>query len=97
MVHVGTADVEINLERILGRVAAGGHDVPETDVRRRAKRSLENAPAAAALCDFVIVFDNSGDALLQIAHRASTTIRVYNPPPPWSQALIGALQSQARP
>ena len=91
LVYVGTADVKINLDRILDRVAAGGHDVPEADVRRRAKRSIENAPAAAALCDFVFVFDNSGDKMLPIAHRALASIRVYNPSPPWAQALVEAL------
>ncbi len=96
LVYVGTKDVEINLERIRSRVAAGGHDVPESDVRRRAKRSIENAAAAAELCDFAIVFDNSGDALLPIAHRAATGIRLYNPPPPWSCDLVDALARQAR-
>ena len=46
--YVGTGDVTINLERIRQRVAAGGHDVPEADVRRRYERSLVNAPNLAA-------------------------------------------------
>jgi predicted ABC-type ATPase len=96
MVYVGTGNVEINLERIRDRVIAGGHNVPEPDVRRRAMRSIQNAPHTAALCNFVIVFDNSGDALLPIVHRAQTSIRIYNPAPPWSQALQVALQQQAR-
>ena len=42
LVYIGTENVEINLARIRDRVLAGGHDVPELDVRRRYKRSLEN-------------------------------------------------------
>ena len=36
------------LDRIRTRVARGGHDVPEPDVRRRFARSLANLPAAIA-------------------------------------------------
>jgi predicted ABC-type ATPase len=35
LIYIGTASVEINLARIAKRVRAGGHDVPEMDVRRR--------------------------------------------------------------
>jgi predicted ABC-type ATPase len=35
LVYIGTENVEINLARIRNRVLAGGHDVPESDVRRR--------------------------------------------------------------
>ena len=35
LVCIGTENVEINLARIRNRVLAGGHDVPEGDVRRR--------------------------------------------------------------
>jgi len=34
LVYIGTDNVEINLGRIRDRVLAGGHNVPETDVRR---------------------------------------------------------------
>jgi predicted ABC-type ATPase len=42
LVYIGTDNVEINLARIRDRVLAGGHDVPENDVRRRYQRSFEN-------------------------------------------------------
>jgi predicted ABC-type ATPase len=44
LVYIGTDNVEINLGRIRDRVLAGGHNVPETDVRRRYQRSLANLP-----------------------------------------------------
>ena len=46
LIYIGTEDVEINLTRIRNRVLAGGHDVPEEDVRRRYKRSFANLPTA---------------------------------------------------
>lgn len=39
LIYIGTESVEINLGRIRNRVLAGGHDVPEEDVRRRYQRS----------------------------------------------------------
>ena len=44
LVYIGTERVGINLGRIRDRVLAGGHNVPEEDVRRRYKRSFENLP-----------------------------------------------------
>jgi hypothetical protein len=62
--YVGTGDVTINLERIRRRVAAGGHDVPEADVRRRYERSLMHAPSVVATADYIMIFDNSGEEML---------------------------------
>jgi predicted ABC-type ATPase len=53
LVYIGTEMVEVNLARIANRVLVGGHDVPETDVRRRYQRSLENAPIAISRADHV--------------------------------------------
>jgi predicted ABC-type ATPase len=79
LIFVSTASVEINLGRIADRVASGGHNVPEEDVRRRYTRSLENLPRAVALADRVRLYDNSstdGPVLVldlerqRIVHRA---------------------------
>ena len=52
---------ELALARIKDRVDAGGHDVPERDVRRRYARSLENIfTLYAAEMDTIHFFDNSG-------------------------------------
>ena len=59
LVYIGTENVEINLARITNRVLAGGHDVPESDVRRRFQRSFENLPIAMERADHTILFDNS--------------------------------------
>jgi predicted ABC-type ATPase len=49
--YIGTDSVEINLARIAKRVRAGGHKVPEMDVRRRYLRSLQNLPVAASIAN----------------------------------------------
>ncbi len=59
---VGLVSVELHLARVRHRVAKGGHDIPEAQVRERYQRGRENLirllPRLAALR----VFDNSAEA-----------------------------------
>jgi predicted ABC-type ATPase len=84
LVYIGTESVEINLARIRNRVLAGGHDVPENDVRRRYQRSLENLPIAIKRADDSILFDNStSDGYRLVAILGSTGNRRFEPKPSW--------------
>ncbi len=51
--------VERNIERVEQRVEAGGHDIPEDDIRRRYKGSLDKLTAALKLADEALLIDNS--------------------------------------
>lgn len=55
-------DVETNIGRVATRVLAGGHNVPDEDIRRRYERSLNNLPKAIELADSVLIYDNSTSA-----------------------------------
>ena len=60
--YAGLASVELHLERVRARVARGGHDIPEADIRKRYDASrlnlIELLPGLAALR----VYDNSAEA-----------------------------------
>lgn len=58
--------------RIRSRVEAGGHDVPEADVRRRSARSHANLPIAIARSDAVALYDNTDDIM---PHREVALLR----------------------
>ena len=60
VVYVALEYPEDNIERVQIRVAEGGHDVPDDDIRRRFARSLAQAPIAAKLADKALAIDNSG-------------------------------------
>jgi len=60
LVYVALGDPELHIERVRLRVAQGGHDIPDTDIRRRYARSLLRAPEAMRLADECVVMDNSG-------------------------------------
>ncbi len=56
--YVSVASPGQALDRIRNRVAFGGHDVPEADVRRRFERSHANLPAAMVRADLSLLYDN---------------------------------------
>nr|WP_082728528.1 zeta toxin family protein [Rhizobium altiplani] len=58
--YVALDSVETNVERVKRRVEKGGHDIPEADIRRRHKGSLEKLTEALRIADEVILMDNSG-------------------------------------
>ena len=57
--YVSVESPEQALTRIRNRVALGGHDVPEADVRRRFARSLAHLPAAIERSDEARLYDNT--------------------------------------
>ncbi len=72
VVFVGTASVEINIERVKARVEKGGHDVSEKDQRRRYPRTLVNMKRLLPDADFAIILDNSaenGYAIVGFGHK----------------------------
>ncbi len=56
--YIGVDFPEISMARVALRVAQGGHDVPQEDIRRRFARSLQNLPAMIMACDSAILYDN---------------------------------------
>jgi predicted ABC-type ATPase len=88
LVYIGTENVELNLARIRDRVLAGGHNVPEEDVRRRYTRSFENLPAAISRADHTILFDNSSEEGYRlIAVLGPPENQWFEPVPAWAAAM----------
>lgn len=91
LIYIGVNDVQISIERVAQRVAQGGHNVPEEDIRRRYARSrLANLPVALQQADRTLIFDNS----TEIGHRKLLAIkkgrvieRAYELPE-WIETLI---------
>jgi predicted ABC-type ATPase len=85
LVYIGTERVEINLSRIRDRVIAGGHNVPEADVRRRYLRSFQNLSAAISRADHTILFDNSTEEGYRLVGvLASSERQWFDPKPDWA-------------
>ena len=89
-------------ERIISRVAQGGHDIPVKDAVRRFARSLETLPGVIPLTDETQVFDNSrSDA----PHRQVAVVRgkkawIAHGAPKWAKKAVresGQYDDMARP
>lgn len=71
--------IDIALKRIAGRVAQGGHNVPEKVVRRRFYRGLSNFfQIYRPLMDFWEFFDNSTDFPKMIAFEISGKLQIID-------------------
>jgi len=71
--------VKLALERIDARVKSGGHDVPESIVRRRFGRGLRNFfRFYQSLVDSWVIFDNSRDEPKMIAFGGSGKLEILD-------------------
>ena len=71
--------VDLALTRVRGRVLAGGHDIPESVVRRRFGRSVHNFFAYyRQMADSWMVFDNSGGGPAVVAFQKQGKTLIMN-------------------
>jgi predicted ABC-type ATPase len=59
--YAGLASPELHVARVRARVTKGGHDIPEPDIRRRYRSSLQNLVRLVPKLSELRVFDNSRD------------------------------------
>jgi predicted ABC-type ATPase len=96
LLYVCLSSVGGHRARVVARVAQGGHDVPEQDVRRRYARSLANLPRALALSDHALIFDNSSTDGYQLLLEWADGHAISHAPtlPHWLQDHLGDLLRQ---
>ncbi len=81
---VSTESPEINIKRVEGRVAAGGHDVPTKKIVERYERTMMNLRPALKIAYRAYLFDNSGSQTIQIGERFTDgTIYLEEKVPNW--------------
>lgn len=107
--YAGLATPEAHLGRVASRVQAGGHDIPEADVRRRFDRSRLNLIALLPQLTELKVYDNSADAdpgrgrapapklVLHLRDAAIVAPRELGKTPAWAKPIVAAaLKLRAR-
>jgi predicted ABC-type ATPase len=93
VVYIALGDPKVNIDRVALRVAQGGHDVPEADIRRRHFRSLAHAAEALRIADEGTVMDNSGfQAMRMLSLRSGRIVWRADPLPAWVQELTTHLE-----
>ena len=59
MYYVGIESADLAKKRVKSRVMKGGHGIPDEDIERRFKESIDNLKTAVNICDLVEIFDNT--------------------------------------
>jgi len=62
VLYTGLSSLELHIARVRARVAKGGHDIPEADIRRRYDRGLLNLIRLLPRLTELRVYDNSDEA-----------------------------------
>ena len=93
---------ELHIERVRRRVPKGGHDIPETDIRRRYDQSRLNLIRLLPRLTELRVYDNSKDGdpdagrepaprlLLHWRSRRIAAPRSLTDTPGWAKAIVAA-------
>ena len=84
---IGLNDVEINLSRIAKRVAAGGHNIAESAVRRRYQESITNLLQIKDHFDNLHIIDNSSTHYKLQLSRHNLQTSVYDNLEPWAAKI----------
>ena len=87
---VSVGSPELALDRVRNRVALGGHNVPEADVRRRFVRSHANLPAAISRADVALLYDNTDPDRphREVAILGETISWIAQAVPAWATAAL---------
>ena len=100
--YVGLASPDLYIERVRNRVQAGGHDIPESSIRRRWRHSRLNLVQLLPHLTELRVYDNSADADPKDGHAPRPTLVLHldhgdivGPPdlsstPDWAKPIVAA-------
>ena len=88
-IYILTSDENINVARVRARHASGGHDVPEDKIRQRYHRALSLLPRLIAICDKVLVYDNSDKP--HLIYSKENTRSIVFPNEYWSELQLRTL------
>ena len=100
--YVGLASPDLHIERVRNRVSAGGHDIPESSIRRRWRHSRLNLVQLLPHLTELRVYDNSADADPAAGHAPRPVLvlhvdrgEIVGPPdlsstPEWAKPIVAA-------
>ena len=105
--YAGLASAELHIERVRARVRRGGHDIPESDVRRRYRHSRLNLIELLPLLTSLRVYDNSAEAdlaagmaptpllVLELQRGAIVSPADLTRTPEWAKPIVAAALKEA--
>jgi predicted ABC-type ATPase len=106
--YVGLSSPELHIERVRQRVQRGGHDIAETDIRRRYEHSRLNLVQLLPALTALRIYDNSIAADPAAGHPPEPRLvlhleraRIVGPAdlsatPPWAKPVVAAAIKRSR-
>jgi predicted ABC-type ATPase len=100
--YVGLASPDLHIDRVRKRVRAGGHDIPESSIRRRWRHSRLNLVQLLPHLTELRVYDNSADAdpaagnaprpvlVLHLDHGEIVGPHDLSSTPNWAKPIVAA-------
>lgn len=97
LIYIALADPELHIERVRLRVSLGGHDVPDSDIRRRFGRSLRHVPEAVRLAHEAVLLDNSAARPQRVLTATNgQVIWCVKPTPQWVEHILTQMTDSGR-
>ena len=95
-VFIGTERHEINAERVVQRVKAGGHDVPTGEIVRRWRDAQTNLQATWGAFRRIRILDNSGTEAVKVAEKRDGQLHMSAGAPDWVRKLAQGITRSRR-
>ena len=86
--YVGLNTVEESLARIENRVKKGGHNIPDTDVKRRFNKRFEDLVAVLQYCDEATFYDNENGFVAVAEYKNGEILQIGSSRPKWLEELM---------
>jgi predicted ABC-type ATPase len=86
--YVGLNSVEESLVRIENRVKKGGHNIPDSDVKRRFNKRFEDLTVILQYCDEATFFDNENGFVAVAEYKNGEILQKGSLKPKWLEELM---------
>lgn len=86
--YVGLNTVEESLARIENRVKKGGHNIPDSDVKRRFGKRFEDLAIVLQYCDEATFYDNENGFVAVAEYKNGEVLQIGNLKPEWLEELM---------
>lgn len=86
--YVGLNTVEESLTRIENRVKKGGHNIPDSDVKRRFSKRFEDLAAVLHYCNEATFYDNENGFVAVAEYKNGDILQIGNLKPEWLGELM---------
>ena len=87
--YVGLNSVEESLVRIENRVKKGGHNIPDSDVKRRFNKRFEDLVTILQYCDEATFYDNENGFVAVAEYKNGEILQIGSFKPKWLEELMG--------